>query len=286
VTEESLLAKLPRKHRNLVLGIGDDCAIYRPKRSEDLVFTADFFIEGVHFQPPRGARTLACRVGTRADALGFRALARSLSDIAAMGATPKFCLVSLALPKWATEQWVADYYAGLLQLAEQTNTALAGGDLSHAKQFTADVMVCGSVPRGKALRRDGARPSDSIYVSGPMGGWRHRPSPTPRLNEGRKLLGKATACIDISDGLALDLHRICLASNVSAALDNVPLLDGATLKQALHDGEDYELLYTAPPRTRVAGIRIGTIHKGNPGSLSLKGKPLAPHGYDHFRNRT
>jgi thiamine-monophosphate kinase len=292
VTEESLLAKLPRKHRNLVLGIGDDCAIYRPKPTEDLVFTTDLFIEGVHFA---GQQTQVGRPVPQAwhrcphlcpRTLGHRALARSLSDIAAIGATPKFCLVSLALPKWTTEQWVADFYAGLLQLAEQTNTALAGGDLSHAKQFTADVMVCGSVPRGKALRRDGARPGDSIYVSGPMGGWRHRPSPTPRLNEGRKLLGKATACIDISDGLALDLHRICLASNVSAALDNVPLLDGATLKQALHDGEDYELLYTAPPRTRVAGIRIGTIHKGNPGSLSLKGKPLTPHGYDHFRNRT
>lgn len=281
MTEESLLAKLPRKHRNLVLGIGDDCAIYRPRGAEDLVFTTDLFIEGVHFG---GQKTQVRRPVPQG--LGHRALARSLSDIAAMGATPQFCLVSLALPKSTTEQWIVDFYTGLLLLARQTNTALAGGDLSHAKQFMADIMVCGSVSRGKALRRDGARPGDAIYVSGPLGGWRHRPSPTPRLNEGRKLLGKATACIDISDGLALDLHRLCLASSVSAALDHIPLLDGASIRQALHDGEDYELLYTVPPRTKVAGIRVGSINKGSPGSVSLKGKPLAPHGYEHFRNRT
>jgi thiamine-monophosphate kinase len=281
VTEESLLAKLPKKHRSLVLGIGDDCAIYRPRPGEDLVFTTDLFVEGVHFP-----KSLPSRDRKGAVSLGRRALARSLSDIAAMGATPRFCLVSLALPKRATEQWIADFYAGLLQLAKQTNTALAGGDLSHARQFTADVMVCGSVPRGKALRRDGARPGDAIYVSGPLGGWRHLPVPVPRLHEGRKLLGKATACIDISDGLALDLHRLCVASKVSAALDTVPLLEAATLKQALHDGEDYELLYAARPGARVAGIRIGIIQRGNAGAVSLDGKLLAPHGYDHFRNRT
>ncbi len=274
MNEESLLAGLPRKHRNLVLGIGDDCAIYRPKAGEELVFTTDLFVEGVHF----GALD--------AEALGRRALARSLSDIAAMGATPRFCLVALTLPKWADERWMAAFYDGLLKLAEQTNTALAGGDLSRAKQLVCDVMVCGSVPQGQALRRDRAKPGDEIYVSGPLGGWRYRPTLTPRLDAGRNLLGKAHACMDISDGLAIDLYRLCVASKVSAALDEIPLLEGATLKQALHDGEDYELLYTAPPRTRVQGIRIGAIQKGNPGAIFLKGKPLQPTGYDHFRNRT
>lgn len=270
MTEESILATLPRKHRNLVLGIGDDCAIYRSKISEDLVFTTDLFIEGVHFTDrcPR--------------AVGERALARSLSDIAAMGAKPVFCLVSLALPSWAGEKFTSDFYAGLLGIAKQTNTALAGGDLSHAGQLICDVMVCGSVPRGQALRRDGARPGDMIYVSGPLGGWRHRPTITPRLQEGQKLRGKATSCMDISDGLALDLHRLCLASKVSAELDQIPLLEGATQKEALYEGEDYELLYTAPPRTRVAGIRIGKITKGSAGSVSLQGQPIAPKGYDHF----
>jgi thiamine-monophosphate kinase len=309
VTEDTLLAKLPRRHRNLVLGIGDDCAIYRPRPSEDLVFTTDLFIEGVHTAPLRsrlgrtgvhtaplrsrlgrtGVHTapLRSRLGrTGAVSLGYRALARSLSDIAAMGATPRFCLVSLALPNWADARWLADFYEGLLKLAKSTDTALAGGDLSHAKQFAADVMVCGSVARGKALRRDGAGPGDAIYVSGPLGGWRHRAVPIPRLNEGRKLLGKATACIDISDGLALDLHRLCLASKVSAVLDGVPLLEGATPEQALHDGEDYELLYTAAPRTRVGGIRIGTIQRGKAGAVSMGGRRVEALGYDHFRNRT
>ena len=276
MNEQMILAKLPRKHRNLVLGIGDDCAIYRPKSHEDLVFTTDLFIEGIHFlsRDREGAVPLA-----------QRALARSLSDIAAMGAAPRFCLVSLAVPAWADEQWIADFFSGLLHLARQTNTALAGGDLSHANQFVCDVMVCGSVLRAKALRRDGARIGDTIYVSGPLGGWRHRATVIPRVKEGQKLRGKATACIDISDGLALDLHRLCLASKVSASLDQVPLLEGATIEQALHDGEDYELLYTAPPGNRVPGIRIGTITKGA-GTISLQGEPIAPQAYDHFSNRS
>lgn len=274
MNEESLLAGLPRKHRNLVLGVGDDCAIYRPKVGEELVFTTDLFIEGVHFR------------GRDARLLGDRALARSLSDIAAMGATPRFCLASLALPGWVDEKWVAVFYDGLLALAKKTNTALAGGDFSHARQLICDVMVCGSVPRGKALRRDGAKPGDAVYVSGALGGWRRRSKIIPRLDVGKKLLGKATACMDISDGLALDLHRLCIASKVSAALEDIPILEGATLKQALHDGEDYELLFTAAPQTRVPGIRIGMIQKGNPGAILLKGKPLQPTGYDHFRNRS
>jgi thiamine-monophosphate kinase len=273
VNEASILAKLPRRHRNLILGIGDDAAIYRPKSNEDLVFTTDLFIEGVHFKSSSDAGDV-----------GRRALARSLSDIAAMGARPQFCLVSLALPREATEQWISDFFSGLLDLAKQTKTALAGGDLSDAEFFTADVMICGSVPRGKALRRDGARPGDSIYVSGPLGGWRHRESITPRLAEGRQLLGKATACMDISDGLALDLHRLCLASKVSAALNDIPILEGATIKEALHDGEDYELLYTS--NKRVPGHLIGAIQKGTPGAITLQGKPLEPLGYDHFRTRT
>ena len=272
MTEESILAKLPRKHRNLVLGVGDDCAIYRPRPHEDLVFTTDLYIEGVHFKGHDFHQTAP--------------LARSLSDIAAMGATPRFFLVSLALPRWADEKWIAAFFDGLLQLARDTNVALAGGDLSHSKQLTCDVMVCGSVPHGKALRRDGARPGDAIYVSGALGGWRHRNRVTPRLKEGQKVRGRATACIDISDSLALDLHRLCVASNVSAALDNVPLLAGATIEQALHDGEDYELLYTAAPHKRVPGIRIGTIKKGNAGAISLQNRPIAPRGYDHFQNRS
>jgi thiamine-monophosphate kinase len=108
----------------------------------------------------------------------------------------------------------------------------------------------------------------------------------PRLHRGRKLIGKATACIDISDGLALDLHRLALTSGVAAAIDSVPLLPGATLKQALHDGEDYELLYTAPPRKRVPGFRIGVIMNGKPCSVTYQGRPVPQIGYDHFQHRS
>lgn len=275
MTEDRILRKLPRKHRNLVLGIGDDAAIFRPRAGEDLVFTTDLFIEGVHFA-----------AGASAPEVGRRALARSLSDIAAMGAVPRFCLVSLALPEAVNDRWVAGFYAGLLRLAEETNTALAGGDLAHAKELICDVMVCGAVKRGEALRRHGARPGDFIYVSGPLGGWRHRQEVAPRLDIGKKLTGKATACIDISDGLALDLHRLCEASGVSASLDTVPLLPGATLEQALHDGEDYELLYTAPPRARVPGLRIGVIEQRKGAIVTLAGKKIPRRGYDHFGTRT
>jgi thiamine-monophosphate kinase len=257
----------------LKLGIGDDAAIFHAKSTEDLVFTTDLFIENVHFRRTDPPTTL-----------GHRALARSLSDIAAMGATPRFCLVSLALPKWAGEKWIKQFYRGLWRLAEQTKVTLAGGDLSHAGQLFCDVMVCGAVSKDKALRRDGARPGDSIYVSGPLGGWKNKRVIVPRLELGHKLLGKATACMDISDGLALDLHRLALSSRVAAELDNIPLLKGATVEQALHDGEDYELLYTAPSHIRVPGIRVGTIRKGKPGALTFAGTPLKPRGYDHFQN--
>jgi thiamine-monophosphate kinase len=259
----------------LKLGIGDDAAIFHPKPSEDLVFTTDLFIENIHFRRIDSPTTI-----------GRRALARSLSDVAAMGATPRFCLVSLALPKWAGEKWIKQFYRGLLRLAEQTKITLAGGDLSHADQLVCDVMVCGSVPKNKALRRDGARPGDSIYVSAPLGGWKNKRVIIPRLDLGHELLSKATACMDISDGLALDLHRLALASGVGAELDNIPLLKGATIEQALHDGEDYELLYTVPPRVRVPGIRVGTIKKGKPGVVTYAGKALPPRGYDHFQNRS
>ncbi len=270
-SEDAITRKL-RRHSRL---IGDDCAIVRPRPGEDLLFTTDYSIENVHFTRQLNPREA-----------GHRVLARSLSDIAAMGGTPRWCLVSLALAPWTDARWIDGFYAGLGKLARATGTELAGGDISHAGQLVCDVMVCGTVPRGKALRRSGARPGDSIYVSGPLGGWRHKLVIEPRLKEGRKLLGKAHACMDISDGLALDLHRLCLESKVAAELDSVPLLPGATIEEALHAGEDYELLYTAPPKLRVAGLAIGVIRAGRPGSLRYAGRRLQPTGYDHLRNRT
>ncbi len=268
MTEDSIIAKL-RRHSPL---IGDDCAVISSPTGQDLLLKADLSIEGVHFTRERGA-----------EEIGARALARSLSDIAAMGGTPLYCLVSMALAPWTDQRWIDGFYRGVYKLLRKTKTSLAGGDISHADRFVCDVMLCGSVAKGKALLRSGARPGDVIYVSGPLGGWRNKSAIEPRLELGRKLVGVATACMDISDGLALDLHRLCKASHVAAELHTIPMLPNATLDQALNDGEDYELLYTAPPRVKAPGIRIGSITKGRPGLVHFQGRVVKPIGYDHTR---
>jgi thiamine-monophosphate kinase len=269
VTEDSII----RKFRQRAPLIGDDCAVIRPPAGQDLLFTTDLSIEGVHFTQE-----------STAEEIGARAVARSLSDIAAMGGTPLYCLVSMALAPWTDQRWIDEFYRGIFKLLQKVKASLAGGDISHAGQFVCEVMICGSVAKGKAILRSGARPGNILYVSGPLGGWRHKRAIVPRLDFGRNLVGVATACMDISDGLALDLHRLCRESGVAAELDKIPLLKGATLDEALHDGEDYELLYTAPPRAKVAGIPIGRIIKGKPGAVRYAGKALAPIGYDHVQH--
>ena len=266
------IRRLARRGPRIALGIGDDCAIYRPRRGEDLLFKIDPMIEDIHFQR-----------GQPPSILGQRALARNLSDIAAMGGTPHFCLVSLAIPRDLGGEWLDAFYRGLMALARRTGTALAGGHLARAEKIYCDVVVGGSVPRGKALLRSGARPGDSLYVSGRLGQpWNRRIQ--PRLALGRSLRGRATSCMDLSDGLSLDLHRLCVASGVAARVDRVPVARGATLDRALHGGEDYELLFTLPPRrTAPPGTtRIGSIVIGKPGAVLFEGQPLAPRGYDHF----
>jgi len=129
----------------------------------------------------------------------------------------------------------------------------------------------------------GARSGDLLYVSGRLGKpWDQRIQ--PRLALGRKLAGKATACIDLSDGLSLDLHRLAKASGVAAQLDSIPIVREATLERALHGGEDYELLFTLPPRAKppAGTTRIGTMVRGRAGTVLFEGKKLAPRGYDHF----
>lgn len=278
----------------VVLGIGDDCAIYRPKGSaEDLLFTTDLFLEDIHFR-----RT----THTAAD-VGRVAMCRSLSDIAAMGGEPRFALVSLCIPVWADDIWVRKFFTSLTATATKARTVLAGGDLSRGPTLSCDVMVCGAVPKGKALRRDGARPGHILYVTGKLGGsalgletgkgrpWRRHTHPEPRLEVGRYLREtlKATSCMDLSDGISLDLKRLCLASGVSAEITDPPLFPGATLHQALHGGEEYELLFTAPPRTTVpatiAGVpisQLGVIVPGEAAMLTHCGKPLPSLAYDHF----
>lgn len=287
---ERIRAKVGRSR--MALGIGDDCAIFRPRSNrEELVFTTDMLIEDVHFL--RETHTPA--------QVGYKALARGLSDIAAMGAEPRFCLLSVAFPKWATLRWIDRFFDGLLALARETGTELAGGDLSHAAVFASDITVCGSAPSGSSLRRDTARAGDSIYVSGELGGsalglathkgaaWKRHLKPEPRLALGRYLRTRASAAMDITDGLSLDLHRLCLASGVAAEIEAPPLFRGATLDQALHGGEDYELLFTARPNKRTpsafGGVpltRIGQIRRGDAGQIKLHGQALPIKGYDHF----
>jgi thiamine-monophosphate kinase len=139
-------------------GIGDDCAIL-PGGRDDLLVTTDLFLEGIHFLPDEDAAVL-----------GHRCLARGLSDIAAMGGAPKWFFVSLALAKWAGEPWVKRFYGGINKLAGRVGVKLSGGDLGHAEKVAADIVVIGSVPKGQALRRNGAKPGDAIWVSGVLGG--------------------------------------------------------------------------------------------------------------------
>jgi thiamine-monophosphate kinase len=222
-----------------------------------------------------------------------------------MGGVPKFCLVSLCVPEWAQARWVDRFFDGILQLAAAAGATLAGGDLSHGNRLFCDVTVCGSVPRGAALRRDGARAGHEIYVSGTLGGsalgletmrgkarQRHL-LPEPRIALGSFVREKlrATAAIDISDGLSLDLRRLCLASGVGADIVPPPVFRGASLDQALHGGEEYELLFTVRGGTRVPpdfeGLpltRIGRIIPGE-GDVRLDGRVLKPLGYDHFDRR-
>lgn len=267
---ERLKLRFGVRSRGVVLGIGDDCAVFRPAgSSEDLVFTTDQTIEGVHFRP-----------GVPARRVGQKALARALSDIAAMGAEPRFCLVSLAFPR----SFDADsFFDGMARVARRFRLTVAGGDMARARNVSCDVVVCGSVPRGGALRRDGARPGDSLYVSGLLGraaARRYRDVPEPRIALGKKLRGRATACMDVSDGLSIDLYRMCMASGVGAFLQSVPAAVGATEEQALQGGEDYELLFTGP--AGLPGVRIGVVNDGPAGLVTLHGFPLAPEGWDHF----
>jgi thiamine-monophosphate kinase len=309
-----LRAQAAGKAHGLKLGIGDDAAIVEVGRGQALILKADMSIENVHFtpglHPPRS--------------VGHRALARPLSDVAAMGGTARFALTSLALSRRATTAWLEEFYAGMLALAEGFGVTLVGGDTAVvAGETVVDVMVAAEVGRGREVRRSGARPGDQLYLSGRLGlsalGLRllrsgGRPSPyqadairthlypEPRCALGRYLSRKrlASALIDVSDGLSTDLAHLCEASSVGARVwaDLIPgpEVRGAPdrIDLALHGGEDYELLFTVPPR-KAAQVpprfrdlplrRIGEIRRTKEVVLIRadgKETPLPARGYDHF----
>ncbi|MGP8259706.1 MAG: thiamine-phosphate kinase [Acidobacteriaceae bacterium] len=331
--------------RGVALGIGDDCAILRPPRGHEVLVTTDFTLEGSHFRrdwhPP--------------ESVGHRTLARGLSDLAAMGARPLAAFLSLALPAGmltsrAGQAWVERFFTGLRALANRHAVPLAGGDTSESpcELVLADIVLVGSAPAGRALRRSGGRAGDALYVTGELGGaaaelaamqrraanskskskpgappiprswrngWELTPQiyaahpqmfPQPRIAAGLALQRRhlATAAIDLSDGLSTDLTHLCRESGIGAevsvaALPIHPMAlesgSGNALSLALHGGEDYELLFAAPPPARVprtlAGVRvtrIGSLVRGN--SITLldpagRRLPLQPAGWEHFTNK-
>jgi len=308
--EKQLIARIRRQAPRLRggRGIGDDCAVLRLPPGEEALVTTDFTLEGRHFRrdwhPP--------------DAVGHRCLARGLSDIAAMGGTPRAVFLSLALPAELPQEWVDGFLSGLLKLARRYSAPLAGVDTAESPDgILADIVVLGSAPKGEAILRSGAKPGDLIYVTGSLGeaqadlnrlrdGEKLRPRshrkhfyPEPRVAIGQFLRERrlASAMIDISDGLSTDLGHLCEESRVGATIqaDAIPAAvrgeDG--LQLALHGGDEYELLFTAPPDRRipkqvakVAITRIGEITRGRKMKLTLsngKSEPLAPHGWEHFQ---
>jgi thiamine-monophosphate kinase len=262
--------------KTLRLGIGDDCAILAPPRGHEILVTTDFSLENRHFR----------RDWHSPRSIGHRTLARGLSDVAAMGAAPVAAFLSLALPRKvaSSQAWIDGFFGGLLALAAAHKVQLAGGDTSESpsSEILVDIVLLGSAPPGRALRRSTARPGDLLYVTGSLGGAaaelaalaanprRFRNAapadphphlfPQPRLAVGQALLRRrlATACIDVSDGLSTDLAHLCSESNVSAELDASALPLAGSIEQALHGGEDYELLFTAGPDTRVPRSIAGT----------------------------
>jgi thiamine-monophosphate kinase len=311
--ERSLIHQIQRlaaasRNSAVQIGIGDDCAILRLKPGFELLVTTDLCLEDVHFRrswhPPA--------------AVGHRCLTRGLSDIAAMGGEPLACFLSLGLPADLPPSWMNRFLRGLMALAKRYKVQLAGGDVSSAPQIAADIVVTGQVPSGTAILRSGTKPGDSIYVTGALGasavtlkrlfaGNRAKPAnssphfyPTPRLEVGSWLRKHclATAMIDLSDGLSVDLRHICDESGVAALVftNNVPIGKNANLELALHGGEDYELLFTAPKRakvpSRVAGVsitQIGEIRNRRDYSSAIqilgdngKVRPLPQRGWEHF----
>lgn len=317
----------PSSPHGLVLGIGDDTAAFRPTPGMLTLATCDIQVEGRHFLRDR----------TTAYQLGRRAAAINLSDIAAMGGEPRYALVSLALDQAIEVSWVEDLYRGLKDEMAQVGAGVIGGNLSAiAGPTVIDITLIGEVAEHEMVRRSGAHAGDVVLVTGSLGSSAAgllalergldiaRPdvaqavsahlTPTPRVREGRTIgrSGKATAMIDVSDGLAGDLGHICEASGLGARLiaNNLPLaqetrtlateLGKDAVALALHGGEDFELCFTC--RAEDAGTLIATIKQNTGTDVRVVGTmmaspgliltlpdgregPLTKGGWDHFASR-
>ncbi len=292
--EFSLIAKyFTRPTSRAVLGVGDDCALIRISDGHELAISTDTLAAGTHFFHDADA-----------EKLGHKALAVNLSDLAAMGAVPRYVTLALTLPS-VEENWLAGFARGFFSLADRYGVELIGGDTTRGP-LSITLAVFGEVPAGSALRRSGASAGDDVWVSGSLGGaalaLKHMQStvvlkpnvfdraaerlhtPVPRVELGLALRGITTAAIDVSDGLLADLGHICERSQLAATIEwaNVPLSPAllsvgpeSRIPCGLSGGDDYELCFTAPVSMRscidvissevaVPLTRIGTMHAGEP----------------------
>jgi thiamine-monophosphate kinase len=318
LTEDQLLAAINRvlsgAGPEVLVGPGDDAAIVRPGSGE-LVLTTDAMVEGVHFRND---------LTTPRD-LGYKAIAVNVSDVAAMAASPRFARCALTLSTSVDAAWVVELAGGMRECCDEFALSLVGGNLSGGEEVSIVVTVTGEVVPGRAVRRSGARPGDRLVVTGSLGGsaaglrvasarsWseeerdaiRRYMRPTPRVGEAGVLASHGvSSMMDISDGLALDLSRLCRASGTGARVElaRIPAHRAATPAEALGGGEDYELLATLPDLDAVESARselreafgvslsdIGSIietglvavdENGTEGPLIAEG---AIAGWDHFR---
>lgn len=314
LSEKALISRIRRRaggRFGVATGIGDDCAVLRVPAGHEVLVTTDLTLEGVHFR----------RKWHAAEVVGRRCLARGLSDIAATGGKPIAAFLSLGLPRRLPQGYVDRFLRGFLGLAGEFETPLAGGDIAESPEgILADVVVVGAVPKGQAVLRSGAKPGDGIYVTGELGGSaaalaelfagrKARPgdyprhfAPVPRIGVGQFLREKrlASSMIDLSDGLSTDLAHICEESKVGAEILEEavpratvgPKLTPVEPRWALHGGEDYELLFTAPREKRIPGrilgvpvTRIGQITRtrrtvlvsGSRGRVEFRAQ-----GWEHF----
>jgi len=289
------LAKQLKVGPGVIRGIGDDCAVFEGPPTWYQLLTCDMLLDGVHFTRRR----------VKPGAIGWKALAASVSDIAAMGGIPQYAVVSLGVPKGCGVEFLEHVYQGMQRMADTCGVSIVGGDTDRALRLTIGVTLLGRVERTRLVLRSSAREGDHLFVTGTLGGayasGRHATF-TPRWQEARAIGDRFPihAMIDLSDGLSSDLRHVTTASRVGAIVEAsaIPRARGATLRAALADGEDFELLFTVPASISPALVewaagalrcgltRIGEIVSAREG-ISLRQPsgnraPLVAGGYRHF----
>ncbi|MCX6936062.1 MAG: thiamine-phosphate kinase, partial [Verrucomicrobia bacterium] len=267
-------------------GLGHDCAVLSSfSKNLDLVLKTDAVVEGIHFTH-----------STPAALAGRKALARALSDLAAAGATPRAALVTAGCPNLRSAARLRQAYRGLSLLAKKFHLPIVGGETVRTRQLLLSISLLGTVPRGLSPNRAGAKPGHLLFVTGKLGGsWpRRHLTFTPRLAEGQWLVRNKfpSAMLDLSDGLGADLPRLARASRIGFRIHpkQLPLAPGTNLKLAFTRGEDYELLFSVPPKLIPALLRrwpfstpLTPIGSCLPARQGYHTGRLPLRGYDHLR---